>query len=354
MKPISFAAALRDPKLLGSSFTAESWRPWHVIARILSADMALVKECTGRSALPKKVKRLYLLCGRRGGKSRFMAALAVWTAALSANWRKLMAPGEHGVCMLIACDRRQAKVLQEYADGLLQAPLLKPEVKRRTSERIELKSGAVLEICTNDVRLIRGRSAIALLGDECSFWRSDGESASSDTEVIAAATPSLLTAPGGGLVTLSSTTYRKRGIMWDRYRDLFGKDDADELVWLAPSRTMNASLSAAEIEREILADPVKNKAEYLSTWRDDISGYMPLTTLESATDWGVTQRPWSKNYDDHYCAFVDQAAGANEGNDSFALAITRGGLDGVVHLDRLLEFVPPFDPAAVLPRWCGS
>ena len=259
-----------------------------------------------------------------------------------------MAPGEHGVCMLMACDRRQAKVLQEYCDGLLQAPLLKPEVKRRTADRIELKSGAVLEIVTNDARLVRGRSAIALLGDECSFWRSDGESASSDTEVIAAATPSLLTAPGGGLVTLSSTTYRKKGVMWDRYRDLYGKDDADELVWLASSRTMNASLPAAEIEREIASDPVKNKAEYLSTWRDDISGFMPLMTLEAATDWGVTQRPWSKNYDDKYCAFADQAAGANEGNDSFAMAICRGGADAVVHLDRLIEFVPPFDPAKVV------
>src|SRR5262249_5214780 len=155
------------------------------------------------------------LCGRRSGKSRFMSALAVWHAVLAADWRKLLSPGEKGVVMLVGCDRRQARVLQEYADGLLQAPMLKPQVKRRAGERIELRNGAVLEIVTNDARLVRGRSALALCGDEVCFWRSDGESASSDTEVITAARPALMTAPGGGFMVLSSTTYRKKGILWD-------------------------------------------------------------------------------------------------------------------------------------------
>ena len=222
MKPISFAEALRDIRLLGASFRGVSWRPWHVLAKIISgqplddSEMALVLECTGRRMLPKNPpRRLYLLVGRRGGKSRFLSALAVWVAAQAANWRNLMAPGEPAVVMLVACDKKQAAVLRRYADGLLQAPLLAPEVVRRTEERIELRSGAVLEITTNDHRLIRGRSAVAVLGDEVSFWRADGESSSSDEEVITAAAPSLMTAPGGGYLVLSSTTYRKRGLMFD-------------------------------------------------------------------------------------------------------------------------------------------
>jgi hypothetical protein len=102
-------------------------------------EMALVFECTGRRVLPlNPPRRLYLLVGRRGGKSRFLSALAVWVAALAANWRNLMAPGEPAVVMLVACDKKQAAVLRRYADGLLQAPLLAPEVVRRTEERIEL------------------------------------------------------------------------------------------------------------------------------------------------------------------------------------------------------------------------
>jgi hypothetical protein len=352
VKPISFAEALRDVRLLGASFRGPSWRPWHVLAKIISgqplddSEMALVFECTGRRVLPKNPpRRLYLLVGRRGGKSRFLSALAVWVAALAANWRNLMAPGEPAVVMLVACDKKQAAVLRRYADGLLQAPLLAPEVVRRTEERIELRSGAVLEITTNDHRLIRGRSAIAVLGDEVSFWRADGESASSDEEVITAARPSLMTAPGGGYLVLSSTTYRKKGVMWDRYRELYGRNDASDLVWLAPSLVMNSSLPAAEAEAEIARDPVKNKAEYLSTWRDDISGFIPDDVLTRATDQGVTVRPWSATWSDSYGAFVDSAPGASEGNDSYCLAVVRGQPDGRVELCHLVEFVPPFDPA---------
>ena len=340
MKPISFAEALRDVRLLGASFRGSSWRPWHVLAKIISgqplddSEIALVLECTGRRVLSQNPpRRLYLLVGRRGGKSRFLSALAVWVAGLAANWRNLMAPGEPAVVMLVACDKKQAAVLRRYADGLLQAPLLAPEVVRRTAERIELRSGAVLEITTNDHRLIRGRSAIAVLGDEVSFWRADGESSSSDEEVIAAAAPSLMTAPGGGYLVLSSTTYRKRGLMFDRYKEYYGKDDADELVWLAPSAKMNESLPAADIERELAADPVKNAAEYMSVWRDDISSFIPADALEAATDTGVIQRPPSLDYSTRYVAFADPAGGARAGGDSFALAICRGDKDGVVYLD---------------------
>jgi hypothetical protein len=234
---------------------------------------------------------------------------------------------------------------------LLQAPLLAPEVVRRTAERIELRSGAVLEITTNDHRLIRGRSAIAVLGDEVSFWRADGESSSSDEEVIAAAAPSLMTAPGGGYLVLSSTTYRKRGLMFDRYKEYYGKDAADELVWLAPSGKMNASLPAADIERELAADPVKNAAEYMSVWRDDISGFIPADALEAATDTGVIQRPPSLDYSTRYVAFADAAGGARAGGDSFTLAICRGGKDGMVYLDRLLEREPPFHPATTVAEF---
>jgi len=358
MKPISFAEALRDVRLLGASFRGASWRPWHVLAKIISgqplndSEMAFVFECTGRRVLPQNPpRRLYLLVGRRGGKSRFLSALAVWVAALAANWRNLMAPGEPAVVMLVACDKKQAAVLRRYADGLLQAPLLAPEVVRRTAERIELRSGAVLEITTNDHRLIRGRSAIAVLGDEVSFWRADGESSSSDEEVIAAAAPSLMTAPGGGYLVLSSTTYRKRGLMFDRYKEYYGKDDADELVWLAPSAKMNASLPAADIERELAADPVKNAAEYMSVWRDDISGFIPADALEAATDTGVIQRPPSSDYSTRYVAFADAAGGARAGGDSFTLAICRGGKDGMVYLDRLLEREPPFHPATTVEEF---
>jgi hypothetical protein len=114
---------------------------------------------------------------------------------------------------------------------------------------------------------------------------------------------------------------------------------------------MNASLPAADIERELAADPVKNAAEYMSVWRDDISGFIPADALEAATDTGVIQRPPSSDYSTRYVAFADAAGGARAGGDSFTLAICRGGKDGMVYLDRLLEREPPFHPATTVEEF---
>jgi len=45
---------------------------------------------------------LILLVGRRGGKDRFMSAVAVWRAALCADWRRHLSAGEQAVVILLA------------------------------------------------------------------------------------------------------------------------------------------------------------------------------------------------------------------------------------------------------------
>jgi hypothetical protein len=349
MKPISFAAALRDVRLLGRSFNKPSHRPWHVIAKMMSgerleaAELSLALELTGRTRLPSEaVRRLYLLIGRRGGKSRFLSACAVWVAALAANWRELLAPGEDAVVLLLGRDKTQARILRRYAEGLLQAELLKPVVTRQTTDRIELQSGAVLEVATNDARTIRGRTVIALLGDEASHWKSDGESESSDEEVVAAASPGMATVPGGGWLLLGSTTYRKKGLMYRKFAELHGNDTAADLCVLAASQTMHPTLSAEFIEGELAKDPAKNRAEYLSEWRSDVSDFLPLEVVESCTDWGVRERPPVPGI--KYFGFVDAATGT--GTDSMALGIAHVVGTEVV-LDAIRERKPQFSPEAV-------
>ena len=83
----------------------------------------------------------------------------MWRAALCADWRKHMSAGEQAV-LLRGADRRQAMIL------------------RRMDNCIEFRNGSVLEIATNDARLIRGRSAIAVLGSEACHWRVDENSTS--------------------------------------------------------------------------------------------------------------------------------------------------------------------------------
>ena len=127
------------------------------------------------------MRRLILLAGRRAGKDRFLSAVAVWRAALCTDWREHISAGEGAVAILLGADKKQAAILRSYCHGLLQAPLLRAEVTRSTGEVIEFRNGASLEIATNDARLVRGRSAIAVLGSECCHWNTDEHAATSAT-----------------------------------------------------------------------------------------------------------------------------------------------------------------------------
>jgi hypothetical protein len=347
---ISLATAFRNPALFGNAFSGASWRPWRAVAKIISGEsldpveLALALKCTGRTRLPSKPpRRLYLLVGRRGAKSRFAAAAAVH-AAVATDWR-FMAPGESPVILLLAVDRAQATVCRNYAMGLIQAsPMLRDEVVRETADLVELRNGAVIVIGTNDHRSVRGRSVAVLVGDEASFWRSDDEGSSSDEEVVAAVEPAMSMIPGGGLTILISTAYRKRGLMYRRWKELFGNDSADDICWVADTTTMNPLMPPAIIEKAMAEDPARARSEYLSQWREDLADFIPADAIESCTDWGVRERPRVAGA--HAVAFCDAAGGS--GTDSFTLGIATLRQDRSITLDLLRERVPRFVPAVVV------
>jgi hypothetical protein len=127
--------------------------------------------------------------------------------------------------------------------------MIKAEVHRYTDEILEFKNGAALEVCTNDAGTIRGRSVLALLGTETSFWNTDPDADSSDEEVVSAAEPGMAMIPDGGLVILSSSVHRKKGLMYRRWKELHGNDDAEDIVWLAASR-VEPGVAGKVVERQ--------------------------------------------------------------------------------------------------------
>ena len=311
-------------------------------------EIDLYEECTGRkydrqSAKHRAVRRLIVLCGRRGGKDRFESAIAVWRAALCADWRRYISAGEQAVVLLIGADKKQASILRRYCYGLLQAPLLAREITRYTGDVVEFKNGSTLEIVTNDPRLIRGRSAIAVLGSECCYWRTDEYNAASDEEVVPAAVNSMAMCPDTGLLMLASSVHRKVGYMYRQYRRLFGDDDAEELCWFAPSATMNPKLPAGVVASAIAENKARGSAEFMNVWREDIADFIPLDLIEATTDWGVTKREPVKGT--FYFAYGDQAGGT--GRDSFTLAIAHLEKD-VLLVDAMRERVPRFVASDVI------
>ena len=252
---VTLSQALIEPALFGETFGGPSFWTWRTVAKLIDGialteqrEIELFEQATGLSYNRdnrRKVRRLIVLAGRRAGKDRFFSAVAVWRAALCTDWRQHQSAGEGAVVITLGADKRQAQILRRYCEGLLQAPLLAAEVTRSVNELTEFKNGASLEISTNDARLVRGRSAIAVLGSECCHWKTDEFSASSDEEVVAAAEPSMAMCPDGGILMLGSSVYRRRGYMFRQYKELFSNPNTpeDTLVWFAPSAVMNPRAS---------------------------------------------------------------------------------------------------------------
>ena len=353
---IPLSRALADLNLMGSVFAPASFWTWKVVAKLIDGEplrepreVELFKQCTGRSRLPNEpVRRLFVLAGRRAGKDRFLSAVAVWRSALCADWRKLQSAGEGAVVILLGADKKQAGILRRYCEGLLQTPLLAAEVTRSTGEVTEFRNGSSLEISTNDARLVRGRSAIAVLGSECCYWKTDEHAASSDEEVVGAAEPSMAMCQDGGLLMLGSSVYRKRGYMYRMFKKLHGIDDSEDVCWFAPSSVMNPKLQQHVVDRALGEDAPKARAEYLNVWREDLSDFIPLDAVESCTDFGVHERPPQRGIT--YTAFCDPASGT--GTDSFAVSIVHyDKAHETVVVDLLRERKPRFVPAAVVAEF---
>jgi hypothetical protein len=131
-----------------------------------------------------------------------------------------LATGEVGYVLLLAASRSQASVAFQYVVGFLESsPILRQQVESVTAEEVRLRGNIVIGVHAGSYRTIRGRSLLAVVGDETSFWR-DVDSAQPDVEIFRACTPAL--AASGGIWIGISTGYRKIGLLYQKWRDHFG------------------------------------------------------------------------------------------------------------------------------------
>jgi len=346
--------AMRDPALFGSAFAnADDWRAWRVFLAALfalpvsdPADVALYRECTGRHALPTTPAReAYVIAGRRGGKSRIAALVAVYLATFE-DYSRLLAPGERGTVAVIAADRRQARTLMRYVEGFLAAPLLAKMVQRRSEDAIDLTNGCTIEIHTASFRAVRGYTLVGVIADEIAFWRTDEGSANPDAEILQAVRPGMATVPGALLLAISSP-YSRRGALWEAYRKHFGTN-GDTLVWQAPSRTMHPALPGSVIAAAYEADPAAAAAEYGAQFRTDLEAFVTSEVLDAVIVPGRFELPPLRGV--AYVAFVDPSGGSV---DAMTLGVAH--LDGkVAVLDLVREVRPPFSPEAVVAEFAQA
>jgi hypothetical protein len=344
---------MTDRKLFAARFGGRSFAAWRALVAVAwglahtlnGTSGQLVERCTGRTSLPThQVRELWMVIGRRGGKSLIAALLAVFLACFRSY---VLAPGERGVVMVIAADRRQARVVKRYIAALLRSlPMLDALITKETREAVQLSNGIDIEIHTASFRAIRGYTVVGAILDEIAFWPTD-DAAEPDTEILNALRPAMSTIPDALLVALSSP-YARRGELWMTFKEHFGQPTPDILVWQADTRTMNPNVAESVITRAYERDEAAASSEHGAQFRSDIEGYVPREILDAVTVTGCYERARESQH--IYSGFLDFAGGGSAVSDSAAACITHpetrnGRLIAV--MDAIREVRPPFSPEQV-------
>jgi hypothetical protein len=353
--PCSIRRAMAHRGLFASALGDHaSWRLW---AAILAAafGLGLTAEerelfdsvAGGRQTPAHRVRQLWAVVGRGGGKSRMAALMACYLAAC-VDYSRQLAPGERGTVLCVAPTKAQADIVAGYCRGFLEAsPLLRDHVASITADEIVLTSGVTIAIVASSFRSIRGRTMLAVVCDELSFMRdSESGSLNPDIELIRAVTPSLIRAHG--MLIAISSPYRKTGAMFAAHKAHFGQDSDDVLVIQGPSIAFNPTLDQAAIDAATAEDPAAAVAEWGGQFRTDITAFLSEEDIERAIDYGrpshLPPRPRLR-----YVAYMDPSGGRG---DAYTLCVAH--VEGqVIVVDALVRRAPPFDPQAVTAELCA-
>ena len=207
---------LADRRLLGAALDMSTRQTWLTVWKAAYAlppnetERQIFNKIAGNRQPPtKRVREVWIDAGRRGGKSEQAAAVAIHSALFV---KHKLSRDETGMVLVIAGTRDQAKVVFGFIRDFLDvAPALRREVVNVTKEEITLRNGIVIAVHSNSFRTVRGRTLVAAVFDEVSFWR-DEQSALPDLETYRAILPSLATTDG--ILIGISTPFRRMGKEW--------------------------------------------------------------------------------------------------------------------------------------------
>jgi hypothetical protein len=186
--------------------------------------------------------------------------------------------------------------------------VLRDEVADVTADEIRLHNGNVICTLANDYRTLRGRTLLLAILDEASFFR-DETSSTPDIEAARALLPGLATTRG--MLCILSSPYRRNGLLFQRYRDHFGRDSDDVLVVAGPSLAFNPTLDAAMIDAARAADPQAALSEWDGEFRSDLLQFLDDASIDAAVDHGrpLELPPLGKL---SYFAFADMSGGGRD------------------------------------------
>lgn len=271
-----------------------------------------------------------ILAGRRAGKSRLLAVLALFAA--------FRQPGASVVVVSVG-EVASLRVLADVA-ALCRAPLLAGSVTDELKATITLSNGSTIASFPASMRQIRGIGADLLVIDEAAFVPRD---------IWSAAFPAVADRVRAGARVILASTPWPLADSWFREWHQRGAD-GDPLVtsWHWPSSVnprigdaeladMRAGMSAEEYEREIEARWTSEQGAYFSADElESATADYPLLSperVQAGATWDKEARAWERPY--------VAVGGVDYGFSADANALTLiAALDDRGANKRLVHYVP--------------
>ena len=201
---------------------------------------------------PNRARKFGLSPVRRAGKDSVASAIGR-LCCRDVHRRRQPAARRKRRGMCLACDRDQAKIVLNYTRSYFtEIDLFAEHDIARNAVGFELSNNIDIAVATNTFRSVRGRPSLRHLGRNRLLR--DENSANPDDETFNALSQGLRACPGSMIIGISSP-YRKIGLLYQKFRDHYGKDDSKVLVIKAPTRLLNPLIDQSVIDEAMAEDP---------------------------------------------------------------------------------------------------
>jgi phage terminase large subunit-like protein len=216
--------------------------------------------------LAEEHRFLFVAAGRRFGKSRFAAAVGLYSLLLSPDADRLVAPGERRYAVVVAASREQASVVLNHALSLVKSsPVLRHELEEESEHELRFRGNRSLLALPSSSRSVRGLAASTVIFDELAHYPDEDVTGPRTAERLwGALTPSVSQFGPHGRVIAISTPAGSGGLFATLWHKARGGELPEACAYTAPTSAnplvdpaylaaQEAALGSADYDREFNA-----------------------------------------------------------------------------------------------------